>query len=273
MRMARADGRLIKGGGRVVKNVSGYDLPKLFCGSLGTLGAIVEVTFKLRPLPTSDQLAILTAADFTAALTAAQAAARTEPSLQAAVALSAASAGELAGGQAAVALRMSGLEQAVVETLTRASEAAHNAGASGGMPSDAGVIETWQEILDLELATPADHMRLRLGAPPTALPDARALLSRVFPNAERWIAAADSGLLFIETPLDDPSRAAGQIAEARAGLGPLGGNLTLELAPPELKQQVDIWGPAGEGARLMRKIKDEFDPRRTLNPGRFVDGI
>ena len=273
MRMARADGRLIKGGGRVVKNVSGYDLPKLFCGSLGTLGAIVEVTFKLRPLPTSDQIAILTAADFASALTAAQAATRAEPSLQAAVALSAVSAGALAGGQAAVVLRMSGLEQAVVETLTGAAEAARSTGASGGAPSDVGVIETWQEILDLELATPADHLRLRLGAPPTALPEARALLGRVFPDAARWIAAADSGLLFVEAPLDDPSRTAGQIAEARAGLDPLGGNLTVELAPPELKRHVDIWGPAGEGARLMRRIKDEFDPRRTLNPGRFVDGI
>lgn len=277
MRMIRADGTPIKGGGRVVKNVSGYDLPKLFCGSLGTLGVIVELTFKLRPLPTSDQMAILAAADFAAALEAGRAAMRAEPSLQAAVALSADAAGELGGefarAGAAIALRMSGLEQAVVESLTRATDAARAAGATGGAATDEGVIETWQAIFDLELATPADQLRLRLGVPPASLADAVAHLQASLPGAARWIAAADSGLLFVDAPCADPVAAAQGIDAARAALAPLGGNLTVEQAPPELKQRIDIWGPAGEGARLMHRVKQEFDPQRTLNPGRFVDGI
>ena len=284
MRMVLADGTPIKGGGRVVKNVSGYDLPKLFCGSLGTLGVIVEATFKLRPLPTSDQLAVLSAPDFAAALEAVRAAARAEPSLQAAVALSAASAGavgglsdELGGWAAAVVLRMSGLEEAVLETLARAAEAARGAGAVGGTPTEIGVIETWQALLDLELATPPDQLRLRLGAPPAALLEAHAQIERILPNARgataRWIAAADSGVLFVETPFDDVDQSARRIEAVRGALVPLGGNLTIEQAPPALKRRVDIWGPAGEGARLMHRIKREFDPQRRLNPGRFVDGI
>ena len=281
MRMIRADGTPIKGGGRVVKNVSGYDLPKLFCGSLGTLGVIVELTFKLRPLPTSDQMAILAADDFAAALEAGRAAMRAEPSLQAAVALSADAAGELDGqfadGQAAIALRMSGLEQAVVESLTRATAAARATGAmggaTGGAATDQGVIETWQAIFDLELATPADQLRLRLGVPPASLADAVRHLRANVPGAARWIAAADSGLLFVDAPCAELETAAQGIEAARAALAPLGGNLTVEQAPPELKQRVDIWGPAGEGARLMHRVKQEFDPQRTLNPGRFVDGI
>lgn len=277
MRMIRADGTPIKGGGRVVKNVSGYDLPKLFCGSLGTLGVIVEVTFKLRPLPTSDQMAILATADFAAALEAGRAAMRAEPSLQAAVALSADAAGELGGefvrGGAAIALRMSGLEQAVVESLARAVDAARATGATGGTATDQGIIETWQAIFDLELATPADQLRLRLGVPPASLADAVRHLRASVPGAARWIAAADSGLLFVDAPCADPAETAQAIAAARAALTPLGGNLTVEQAPPELKQRIDIWGPAGEGARLMHRVKQEFDPHRTLNPGRFVDGI
>ena len=277
MRMIRADGTPIKGGGRVVKNVSGYDLPKLFCGSLGTLGVIVELTFKLRPLPTGDQMAILATADFAAALEAGRAAMRAEPSLQAAVALSADAAGELggqfAGGGAAIALRMSGLEQAVVESLTRATDAARATGAVGGAATDEGVIETWQAIFDLELATPADQLRLRLGVPPASLADAVAHLQASVPGAARWIAAADSGLLFVDAPCADPAAAAQGIEAARAALAPLGGNLTVEQAPPELKQRIDIWGSAGEGVRLMHRVKQEFDPQRTLNPGRFVDGI
>lgn len=272
MRMVRADGTPIKGGGRVVKNVSGYDLPKLFCGSLGTLGVIVEVTFKLRPLPTSDQMTILAADDFAAALAAGRAAMRAEPSLQAAVALSADAAGELAGG-AALALRMSGLEQAVVESLTRATDAARTAGATGGAATDQGVIETWQAIFDLELATPADQLRLRLGVPPASLAEAVGHVRASVPGAARWIAAVDSGLLFVDTPCADLDEAARGIEAARAALAPLGGNLTVEQAPPELKQRVDVWGPAGEGGRLMHRVKQEFDPHRTLNPGRFVDGI
>ena len=277
MRMIRADGTPIKGGGRVVKNVSGYDLPKLFCGSLGTLGVIVEVTFKLRPLPTSDQMAILAADDFAAALEAGRAAMRAEPSLQAAVALSADAAGELDGefaaGGAALALRMSGLEQAMVESLARATDAARATGAVGGAATDEGIIETWQAIFDLELATPADQLRLRLGVPPAALADAVAHLRASVPGAARWIAAADSGLLFVDAPCAELEAAAQGIEAARAALAPLGGNLTVEQAPPELKQRLDIWGPAGEGARLMHRVKQEFDPQRTLNPGRFVDGI
>lgn len=273
MRMVRADGTPIKGGGRVVKNVSGYDLPKLFCGSLGTLGVIVEVTFKLHPLPTSDQMTILAADDFAAALAAGRAAMRAEPSLQAAVALSADAAGDLAGGGAALALRMSGLEQAVVESLTRATDAARAAGAAEGTATDQGVIETWQAIFDLELATPADQLRLRLGVPPASLAEAVAQLQASLPGAARWIAAADSGLLFVDAPCADLDRAARSIKAARAALAPLGGNLTVEQAPPELKQRVDVWGPPGEGGRLMHRVKQEFDPRRTLNPGRFVDGI
>ena len=284
MRMVLADGTPIKGGGRVVKNVSGYDLPKLFCGSLGTLGVIVEATFKLRPLPTSDQLAVLSAPDFAAALEAARAAARAEPALQAAVALSAASAGAVGGlsddlseGSAAIVLRMSGLEEAVLETLARAAEAARGAGAEGGTPTEIGVIETWQALLDLELATPPDQLRLRLGAPPASVSEARAQLELILPDAAgasgRWIAAADSGVLFVETPFDDVDQSARRIEAARGALAPLGGNLTIEQAPPALKRRVDIWGPAGEGARLMHRIKREFDPQRRLNPGRFVDGI
>ncbi len=282
VRVVRANGTAIKGGGRVVKNVSGYDLPKLFCGSLGTLGAIVELTFKLRPLPTSDQLLILSSPDFSSALAAARAAGRAEPSLQASAAVSAASVQALqtlpaelsaADGAAAVLLRMSGLEQAVVETLNSAAEAARAAGAAGGAPSGAGVIETWQALLDLELATPPEQLRLRLGVRPAALAEAQRGLSRRFPEAQRWIAAADSGLLFVDAPYGDFAEAAQRIEAARRALEPLGAALTIEQAPPELKRLIDVWGPAGSGARLMQRIKAEFDPQRTLNPGRFVDGI
>ncbi len=276
MRMIKADGTPITGGGRVVKNVSGYDLPKLFAGSLGTLGVIVELTFKLRPQPASDQIVALNAPTFEAALAAAQSAAKAAPFLNGCVALSseaAANAGALGASilhdQPALLLRANGLESAASEVLAQGLQAARAAGLDGPERTTSAIVETWQAVADLELQTSRQHIRLRLGVPPAQLIRAQQILSRQLPDASSWIAAADSGLLFLEVAAID----ADVIKSLRNELGPLQGRLTVETAQPELKQAVNIWGPSGPGARLMHNIKEQFDPQGILNPGRFIDGI
>lgn len=280
MRMVRADGEPIKGGGQVVKNVSGYDLPKLFAGSMGTLGAIVEVTLKLRPLPAADRVLAIAAPSFSLALTAATAAAQAAPSLNGCVALSAESAAsaralgaELLTEQPTVVLRAVGLESAVSEVLSEAVGAARLSGLDAPERTTTAIVETWQAITDLELATPSDHLRLRFGVRPASLGQAVAILNTGLPSTDRWVAAADSGLLFVDAPHSDVGTSAASIEALRARLAPLGGHLTVESAPVELKRAIDIWGPAGPGERLMRRIKEQFDPTATLSPGRFVGGI
>ena len=276
MRMVKADGTAIKGGGKVVKNVSGYDLPKLFAGSLGTLGVIVELTFKLRPQPASDQIIALNAPSFESALAAGWAAAQAAPFLNGCVALSA-EAADMARGlgakllhdQPALLLRANGLESAASEVLAQALSAAREAGLDGPEQTTSAIVETWQAVVDLETQTASAHVRLRLGLPPANLGRAQQMLSRALPEATSWIAAADSGLLFVEAPSVD----ADTIKALRNELGPLQGRLTIESAPTELKRACNIWGPAGPGARLMHNIKREFDPQGILNPGRYVDGI
>lgn len=276
MRMVKADGTSIKGGGKVVKNVSGYDLPKLFAGSLGTLGVIVELTFKLRPLPASDQIVALSAPSFESALTAARAAAQAAPFLNGCVVLSAQAASEahdlgakVLHDQPALLLRANGLESAASEVLAQALSAARQAGLEGPEQKTAAIVETWQAVVDLETQTAADAVRLRLGVPPANLGRAQQELSQALPEATSWTAAADSGLLFVEVPSVD----ADTIKSLRNQIGPLQGRLTVESAPTELKQSCDIWGPSGPGARLMHNIKEQFDPQGILNPGRYVDGI
>ena len=88
-------------------------------------------------------------------------------------------------------------------------------------------------------------------------------------DASSWIAAADSGLLFVAVPAID----ADIVSALRRELGPLQGRLTVESAPLALKRACNVWGPSGPGARLMHNIKQQFDPLAILNPGRFVDGI
>ena len=281
MHMVRADGTPIKGGGRVVKNVSGYDLPKLFCGSLGTLGVIVELTFKLRPLPTSDQIVVLAAEDFPAALVAARAAGQAEPLLQAAVAVSAASVNALASveldvaaGAAAVVLRMSGTgavgardarQRRACRAQRRRQRRATITRRRNRNLAGAARTSSWpQPTTSSACGSACDRLRWAMR---------QRELARHVPGAERWIGAADSGLLFVDAPCDDVADAARNLQAARAALEPLGANLTIDQAPLELKRLIDIWGPAGPGARLMHRVKDEFDPQHILNPGRYVDGI
>ena len=276
MRMITADGTTIKGGGRVVKNVSGYDLPKLFSGSLGTLGIIVELTFKLRPLPASDQIVAIGAPSLKAALAAGRAASQAAPFLNGCVALSGEAAAnarslgaEILSDQAALLLRASGLESSANEILAQALHAARQHGVEGPELTTTAIVETWQAVTDLELHTPLNHVRLRLGLPPGNLIRAQGILSQRLPDTTIWIAAADSGLLFLDTPAAD----AQTIKSLRNELGPLQGRLTIESAPLELKQACNVWGPSSPGARLMHRIKETFDPQTILNPGRFVDGI
>ena len=276
MRMVKADGASIKGGGKVVKNVSGYDLPKLFTGALGTLGVIAELTFKLRPQPASDQILAVDAPTFAAALDAARAAARAAPFLNGCVALSAEAASEarqlgarILRDQPAILLRANGLESAASEVLAQAIHAVRETGLDGPERTTSAIVETWQAVVDLETQTPADRVRLRLGLPPASLVRAHEVLNRRLPDAASWVAAADSGLLFVESASVD----ADAINALRRELGPLQGRLTIESAPLELKRACNVWGPGGPGARLMHNIKQQFDPQGILNPGRYVDGI
>ena len=280
MRMVRADGQQIKGGGQVVKNVSGYDLPKLFAGSMGTLGAIVEVTLKLRPLPAADRVITIAAPSFPDALTAAFAASQAAPSLNGCAALSAESAAQARAlgaegitDQPTLILRAAGLESAVAEVLADAVGAARLSGLDAPERTTPAIFETWQAIADLELATPPDQLRLRLGVRPASLAAAQRILAERLPSADRWVAAGDSGLLYVDTPFADVQRAAEIVESLRTDLNVLGAHLTVESAPVELKRLIDIWGPAGPGERLMRSIKQQFDPKSILSPGRFVGGI
>ena len=166
-------------------------------------------------------------------------------------------------------LRASGLESAATEVLSTALGAARDAGLDAPERTTSEIVETWQAVTDLELHTPESRVRLRVGLPPGNLIRAHELLNEQLSDVQTWIAAADSGLVFIEAPTID----ADDIAALRRELGPLQGRLTVESAPLELKQDCNIWGPAAPGARLMHNVKQQFDPQGILNPGRYVDGI
>lgn len=295
--VALADGRLIRSGGRVVKNVAGYDLNKLWVGSLGTLGVLTEVTLKLRPKPACRRTLCFAFGDLGQALQAAEAVLGSEL-LPAAVTLlspgAAARLGlpawlalivELAESESNVAYQagrlkeiLSGcsgrLEEILVGSIGELGDipAGRRGGPEVSTASRPGVLQTdpekrfWLNLRDFYRIDDA-CWRVRVS---TVLSDLAELMRLAMsgPGVD-VIAHVGSGSLFVYGKQPDPRIAAALQNRAAA----LGGAAVLEEAPPEMKQQVDVWGPPRSEWRLMRQIKERLDPGGVLNPGRFVGGI
>jgi glycolate oxidase FAD binding subunit len=256
--LVRADGVVARGGGKVVKNVAGFDLPKLLCGSLGTLGLIATATFRLHPLPETGATAIaagLSAGEVRALVTAIGAA-RLEPTSLVALA---------GAGAYDVAVRFEGFEQGVKQQLARLTELSRCEPAGDG----AGF---WVRHDAVRAGGP---LRLRVITLPARLPaleaPVRRILSALRGGAIAWYATL--GIGFVCGEPDDAPALAAAIEAARALLADGGGSLVVEEAPPAVRALVDPWGPPPASFPLMAELKRRFDPERRLNPGRFVGGL
>jgi glycolate oxidase FAD binding subunit len=253
-RTALADGTLIKGGGRVVKNVAGYDMPKLAVGSLGTLSVIVEATFKLAPLPVAQETLVATFDSPAAATMAAFEANERGLALRAvAVRDDGTAAFWLAGPAAAVERSKRELAELTHDVKTERLE---------GPASE----QWWAE--DTQAGAPTLALRASL------LPShGVALLDRLSSARAESVAYPTTGLVVTHMDESDVDHAVQLVNDLRAWVESTGGSLVVTLAPVEIKQRIDVWGDAGSALPVMRRLKEQFDPRATLNPGRFVGGL
>ncbi len=271
-----ADGTVAHAGGKVVKNVAGYDLAKLFCGSLGTLGMIAEVIFRLHPLPAAAAVVTLEVEEPAQAGRAVQRLLRSplEPSAVELVV-------DEWGWPGRLTTVFEGIQPGVEAQATAAAELLGQVGSA----AVAGPGQTDAALSQLG-ALPFEKAELAFKAtfPPAELPAVLAELRGRGPL--RWggslRAHAGTGVLWLasdaregELPADSPAvpRMVGWVTEARERLAARGGGLVVVKAPPHLKGQVDAWGPAGDALGLMRRVKERFDPDRRMSPGRFVGGI
>jgi glycolate oxidase FAD binding subunit len=261
-------GELIKAGGRVVKNVTGYDLCKLLAGSYGTLAVMTEVTVKVLPAAeeTLTLLARLEAEDGLGALRTAMASAYdVSGAAYLPPATAARSSATLGAGTGVAAIRLEG-PGASLRHRAEALKALLQA-------SDVAELDTprslafWAEVRDVALL-PAGSLLWRLSVPPAA---AAALMREPEPLPLQWLADWAGGLLWLA--LEDPP-ADGGAAAIRAALAPHGGHATLIRAPAALRAAAPVFQPqAAPLARLSARVKESFDPKRILNPGRMYAEI
>jgi glycolate oxidase FAD binding subunit len=260
--LALPDGTLAKSGGKVVKNVAGYDLPKLATGSLGTLGIITQAIFRLHPIPHESRTLSFSNTDsgtMNAVVLAIQDCNMVPTGVQVRAGSSSTPEVDLRfEGTAA------GCEAQIEQTLRIASGArriespadvwnARSTLWSGAEPS----VVCKFSLLPAELGT--FLTLIRKSSEPLQL---------------SWRLVAQAvGVGYLRLEGNDTGALLNVLQDLRKNLETRGGSLVILRCPLEIKSKMDVWGSAGDALALMRSIKAQFDPTGVLNPGRFIGGI
>ena len=272
------EGREFKAGGRVVKNVAGYDLCKLLVGSLGTLGIITQATLKLRPLAEVQALIGLSceATDLEALLTCLHGS-RTRPVVldllnpsaarivfsQANHAIPKAPWIVLVGYEANPEAVTWQVQQLVKEVCTQCRIQAR---------IDFTAQPLFEALVELA-AWPDAQLTFKANLLPSAVAAFCQSVDRE-PNRPALRAHAGNGIVHGQWPAGlTMEQAASMLTTWRALAATGRGSVIVTLCPSAWKSTLNVWGPASHDAWLMREVKAKFDPKRIFNPGRFVDGI
>ncbi len=282
LQVVQASGVPVRSDKRTVQDASGYDLHKAFVGSLGTLGVIVEATFKLQPLPANERTLLLTfvnSQDCMQTVIDLQSSTLTPSAIEL---IDAAAIGKMshawhltipANGYT-LAIDFEGELPTIIHQMDEARTIARDQGALLG-----------DDLQDEDQAVFWHTVRQHLHGPVTC--KAAILVSRMtdylhhldeicqhYQLEASVIAHAGNGILHIQlSPADATTRLVTAIAELRQHAQEARGTLVVERCASALKPLVDVWGKPGATFRLMQQLKKEFDPKGTFVKGRFVGGL
>lgn len=263
MTIVLADGTIARSGGKVVKNVAGYDLHKLMTGSLGTLGVITDVNFRLHPVEKHARTWTVVAPDGTPASPAFfDTPIRTLMDSQ----LTASSVQlRVTKQECALDIRICTLPECLEEHAARVLSFGNVVIAE----ADEAVWQARERLFERD-----GSLILKASALPSEL-------CSINSELQQWAAANGcavdvvaqaTGLMTISIDAA-PDAAVALVEHLRKRLTPKGGSVVALRLPDSLRKGIDVWGPDPGTLPLMREIKRRFDPEHTLNPGRFVGGI
>jgi glycolate dehydrogenase FAD-binding subunit len=269
--LALPDGTLAKSGGKVVKNVAGYDLPKLAVGSLGTLGIITQVIFRLHPIPRETRtLSFASSEGLTSGgeslhdlVVAIQDCTMVPTGVQIRAA-SSSTENDLHEVDVRFEGTTAGCEAQMEQTLRMASGARRIES-----PPDAWNARStlWSGVEPFAIC--------KFGVLPTEMASFLGLIRKVSRSPSlRWRLVAQAvgvGLLRLEG--NDNATVLSALEDLRKQVESREGSLVILRCPLDMKSKIDVWGSAGDALSLMKSIKARFDPTGTLNPGRFIGGI
>jgi len=243
-----ADGNTAKAGGKVVKNVAGYDLGKLYTGAHGSLGVVVSTTWRLHPLPRATGAVVRDVADAAEAGHFALLLARSTLTPTAV---------ELVG-ETDGPLQLTVLFESIPESVS--AQAAQAVALLGGGQFRDGVPDRFGE-------RPQGDVVLRMAHVAAALPQ----VLQALPVGARVTSSACTGVMY--AALDADAAGTVELTGLRAAVRPYDGSVVVLDAPEQLRAGLDHWGPVGDALPLMRRVKNRFDPGQRLSPGRYVGGI
>jgi len=259
--VALPDGSVIKVGGKVVKNVAGYDLTKLMIGSLGTLGVITRAVFRLHPIPvatTTYSTSLSSATEATKLVLAILNSQLVYTGLQL----------RTDAGRIAVDVRFEGIPDSLQDAYGKLSKIA--AGCTFAEPSG----DVWNSRQAL-FANPGDSVICKCSVLPTQI---GSLCDGIFRQAQAagvaaTVVAQGTGVTEVRLETARVPSLPALVDAIRGEVDRLEGTLVVQRCPVSMKQALDVWGALKDAVPLMQQIKGKFDPARTLNPGRFVGAI
>lgn len=262
-------GELFRAGGRVVKNVTGYDLARAFCASWGTLAVASTITVKVAPRTAMEKTVCLYGLQGVEATGAMSAALGSSAEISGAAhvpeKLAAVQSGALGGGRSLTLLRLEGIEESIeyrVGILRRVFELAGPFEVMDAATS----FSVWQSIRNLTVFPNGLGALWRVSVAPTAADDVIASLPEGCMVMQDW----GGGLLWISDPDDQRDGTSLRATIASAG----GGHATLVKAPPNVRNTIEVFHPQEPGLSLLTKrLKSQFDPHGVLNPGRMYKGV
>jgi glycolate oxidase FAD binding subunit len=265
MTFVRSDGKIAVAGGRVVKNVAGYDLMKLFTGAYGTLGVISQVTFRVYPLPESSGTVVLTG-EVNALSQTAQILLSSALTPSAIDLLSPQLVAKLGLGKGTgLIVRFQSIAPSVKQQSARLLEVGEKLGLQGTSCCENEDHQLWQRLPQTMWDSGTKSAIIcKIGIRPS---EAVTAINELPVQDALIHAGSGLGVLRFESATADT------LLQVRRGCEAKGGFLTVLAAEPDIKQQLDVWGYNGSAIDLMRRIKQQFDPENLLSPHRFISGI